>query len=278
MDVERDYYSDLGVLPDVSKEVIRAVYLALAKRFHPDSGGDHANQEKFKIINEAYEHLFDELLRQKYDEARGARDHFSYNSDVDEEEDLVVDEMVEDWLFAIEYYPELEDLRKEVSNISSTLSIVFQSIVLSEKCFASAAVVRTKIIENFVEKYFGSNKEIKTFALHLLRQKQKAAARELNKAANVFGENLDPDIVIPHITEKYVVNNPDFKFPFLLRDGKFVEQHDALAIYENDDGKFMVKNKKLMRSPGSTVYFFVQEARDYVKEFRRGERSRKERA
>jgi DnaJ-class molecular chaperone len=42
----------LYVAPDAPETVIKAVYRALAKATHPDTGGDHASM---KALNAAYE-------------------------------------------------------------------------------------------------------------------------------------------------------------------------------------------------------------------------------
>lgn len=51
MDTNKDYYAILGVLPEAEPEIIRAVYLALAKKYHPDSAGATGNEERLKEIN-----------------------------------------------------------------------------------------------------------------------------------------------------------------------------------------------------------------------------------
>lgn len=51
-----DPYSVLGVQPDADEWVIKAVYQALVKEHHPDSGGD---PEEFKRIQKAYEAIQD---------------------------------------------------------------------------------------------------------------------------------------------------------------------------------------------------------------------------
>jgi curved DNA-binding protein CbpA len=209
MDFEKDYYADLGVLPDVSKEVIRAVYLALAKRFHPDSGGEHADQDKLKTINAAYEILYDKNSRKKYDEGRTDHQQSSYNRDVDDEEDLFDDELVDDWEFAVEYYPELEELRKEVSAISSTLSVVFQRTILGTKNFKAASQVKSQVVENFIERYFGTDAVVKRFAVLLLKTGRRDVAKELNRAVLVFGSELDPKTVIPKIRFKFDIPDED---------------------------------------------------------------------
>jgi len=59
----RDYYAILGVNPAAEPEVIKAAYNALAKKHHPDAGG---NAERMKSINEAYEVLSDMSRRARY--------------------------------------------------------------------------------------------------------------------------------------------------------------------------------------------------------------------
>ena len=65
----RDYYSVLGVASDADQELIRSAYLALAKRYHPDSatGASPKNDEKFRSVSEAYENLRDPNRRRQYD-------------------------------------------------------------------------------------------------------------------------------------------------------------------------------------------------------------------
>lgn len=60
-----DYYKTLGVPRDADKDAIKKAYRKLARKHHPDAGGDEA---KFKEINEAYEVLSDEKKRKLYDQ------------------------------------------------------------------------------------------------------------------------------------------------------------------------------------------------------------------
>jgi curved DNA-binding protein CbpA len=72
MDPSKDYYAVLGVLPSIEPAAIRAVYLALLKKYHPDvyrSGKDEATR-RTKEFNEAYNVLGDEKHREKYDSLR----------------------------------------------------------------------------------------------------------------------------------------------------------------------------------------------------------------
>jgi curved DNA-binding protein CbpA len=72
MNPSKDYYAVLGVLPSIEAAAIRAVYLALLKKYHPDvykSGKDEATR-RTKEFNEAYNVLGDEKHREKYDSLR----------------------------------------------------------------------------------------------------------------------------------------------------------------------------------------------------------------
>lgn len=60
-----DYYAILGVPRDESAGGIRAAYLDLAKRYHPDRVGREATQ-RLQEINEAYETLSDAPRRRAY--------------------------------------------------------------------------------------------------------------------------------------------------------------------------------------------------------------------
>ena len=71
--VTPDFYVRLNVVPEAEDEVIRAAYLALAKRYHPDALTSASQQDsgKFQLITEAYEVLSDPDRRRQYDKHHG---------------------------------------------------------------------------------------------------------------------------------------------------------------------------------------------------------------
>ncbi|MEJ0091614.1 MAG: molecular chaperone DnaJ [Limisphaerales bacterium] len=66
---KRDYYQVLEVTREVTFEEIKKSYRKLAVKHHPDKNpGDHAAEEKFKELGEAYEVLSDPDKRALYDQ------------------------------------------------------------------------------------------------------------------------------------------------------------------------------------------------------------------
>lgn len=67
----KNYYEILQVNEKASKEIIEKAYKVLVKKYHPDLQKDAKKKDildqKLKQINEAYDVLSDEFLREQYD-------------------------------------------------------------------------------------------------------------------------------------------------------------------------------------------------------------------
>jgi curved DNA-binding protein CbpA len=66
-DPKKDYYFVLGVPASASKAEVDRQYKRLAAQHHPDLGG---NEERMKLLNEAYGVLKDQASRRAYDLGR----------------------------------------------------------------------------------------------------------------------------------------------------------------------------------------------------------------
>ena len=78
----RNYYKILGITQKTPKADIKKRYRELARKYHPDTNsGSKADEDKFKIISEAYEVLSDSQKRSRYDQfghaAEGMGEGFS---------------------------------------------------------------------------------------------------------------------------------------------------------------------------------------------------------
>jgi molecular chaperone DnaJ len=63
-----DYYEVLGVARDANDQDLKSAYRKQALKYHPDRNpGDHAAEEKFKQVSEAYQVLCDPDKRAAYD-------------------------------------------------------------------------------------------------------------------------------------------------------------------------------------------------------------------
>lgn len=64
-----DHYKTLGVPRDASAEQVRVAYRELARRLHPDVNKAVDANQRFAVVQHAYEVLIDEQARIEYDRA-----------------------------------------------------------------------------------------------------------------------------------------------------------------------------------------------------------------
>ncbi len=211
MDYSKDYYAILGVLPSADDAIIKAVYRALAKKWHPDTfaGDKRRAEEKLKEINEAYGILSDAASRADYDAHRSAsaghQQQREYEEPDAEDRAPFEAELAADWAFILEYYPAVEKMRVEVAQFSSALALTFQVRLLEMKAFGQAGNVKQDLINQFLRSYFGSNASVQKFAARLILNGNKQAARELNRLIRLSGSPTNDDArrIIDRIEEKY---------------------------------------------------------------------------
>lgn len=64
----RDHYTILGISRGATPTGIRAAYLRLVKKLHPDRAGEHSTRA-FREVQHAYDVLSDPVRRRRYDES-----------------------------------------------------------------------------------------------------------------------------------------------------------------------------------------------------------------
>jgi curved DNA-binding protein CbpA len=206
MDFDKDYYAILGVHSSAEEFVIKAAYRAMSQRYHPDSylGSKEEAHQKMVLINEAYSVLSDKNFRKEYDKARGAdtqsADSFYTQNDENGGSEIFNNE---DWNIAVEYFPDLKSIIERLGKISWKVALNYQYFILERKDFVKRAAYAAEFEDGFLATYFGKNKEILSFAKHLIFSGDKKAALDLNKAVKVLGPNVDAKIIINKICNKY---------------------------------------------------------------------------
>lgn len=205
MDSSVDYYEILGVLPNAEDIVIRAAYRALSLRYHPDQWkGDRGIGEKvMRQLNAAYEILSDPARRKQYDQIRNQGSYQQYQPDGTDAEFTDQERtQAEAWKIALEYYPDLDNIFNTLKITSSRLAVSFRVALLETKHFNIRLQLAKELEKQFLQSYFGSNDEIVQFARDLIKNGDRKAAKELNKAVSVLGSS-DPKAIIDRIRSKY---------------------------------------------------------------------------
>ncbi len=201
-----DYYAILGVTPQAEDIVIKAAYRALAQRYHPDrlSGSVNEANRKMAEINEAYGVLSDPLKRKAYDaeylQAGGNEGDFEAGDAAADEGVLQVNQ---DWETALEYYPDLFSLESSLAKTSKSLAFTFRLFMITEKAFKNRKQVADALHNAFLTNYFGEQRAVLDFAKTLIALGRKDAAKALNEAVRVLGDDLDPALVINKIKGRF---------------------------------------------------------------------------
>jgi curved DNA-binding protein CbpA len=194
MNSETDYYAILGVLPSIDQGALTAVYRALLKKHHPDMhAGDKENAHRItRRIIEAYEVLGNAASRAEYDRLR--QDRGAYSGDFDDDDGQSDDgpEMEDErldaaWLYIETYYPEAEQHRQELAELSSALALSYQVTLVETKAAAEAEDLADALRHQFLERYFGSNPDVQELAVEALRRKRRDVALEINQAIKFLG-------------------------------------------------------------------------------------------
>jgi len=205
--MQKDHYRILGVIQDAEDIIIKAAYRALAQRYHPDKwpGSPAEATRRMSKINGAFVVLSDPKKRKQYDQSRASNEYNELEEDsnnVGTEDDLG-NSLNENWSEAVKYFTDLEDIINDLSRISKPLAQTYKVYLLENRDFTKRKIIADQLERKFLEKYFGTNEEIIRFSRFLIRWKVKSAAKELNQAINLLGNNIHPKLIINRILDNY---------------------------------------------------------------------------
>jgi len=205
--MQKDHYRILGVIQDAEDIVIKAAYRALAQRYHPDKwpGSPAEATRRMSKINGAFVVLSDPKKRKQYDQNRVSNE---YNEPEEDSSNAVTEDdlgnsLDENWSEAVKYFTDLEDIINDLSRISKPLAQTYKVYLLENRDFTKRKIIADEFERKFLEKYFGTNEEIIRFSRFLIRWKVKSAAKELNRAINLLGNNIHPKLIINRILDNY---------------------------------------------------------------------------
>jgi curved DNA-binding protein CbpA len=149
--------------------------------------------------------LSDPKKRKQYDQNRVSNEYNEPEEDssnVGTEDDLG-NSLDENWSEAVKYFTDLEDIINDLSRISKPLAQTYKVYLLENRDFTKRKIIADEFERKFLEKYFGTNEEIIRFSRFLIRWKVKSAAKELNRAINLLGNNIHPKLIINRILDNY---------------------------------------------------------------------------
>lgn len=207
--MSKDYYRILGVLDDAEDIVIRAAYKALAQRYHPDkwTGSKEEANRRMSEINEAYDVLSDPDKRKKYDATRKKSEYEEPSENDKNNEDDLIKEIESDWNEVVNYFPDLNLITQRLRIISKSLEFSYKVILLNNKEFNNREKIANLVQLHYLQRYFGTNKIIIEFAKELIFSGDKKSAKELNRAVDLLGSEIDPQIIINKIRPKETNKN-----------------------------------------------------------------------
>ena len=213
----KDFYQVLGVTEYAEMAVIKAAYKALMLIYHPDRfDGDREEAiRKTKEINEAYSTLIDPEKRKLYTNSQSASNTSSANAQTAEPEpnNSASDkssELESGWVIAVELVEGLDDLYQQLNILSKDLGFSFKQEILQSKQFSEAKSIAAQLELDFIEKFFGKNKDIQNFSRWLLVNEQRAAAKEMNKlvaqtAGHLVASEVIRTIIVRHQISGYEI-------------------------------------------------------------------------
>ena len=194
----KDYYAILGISPNVEPEVITAAYKSLVKKYHPDvyNGTKKDSEKRIREINEAYSILSNKSKKTKYDDEflknKSTGNFSDFNNSEFNDDGNIFDN---DWNILIEVFPNAENIRLDLSQLSQKLSFMYQLILLEQKMGGKAKKVADELKNDFLQRYFGKNMKVQELAYKALVNNEIEIAKEINKKIALLGNDAALNVI-----------------------------------------------------------------------------------
>ena len=163
-------------------------------------------------LNEAYETLSNNAKRKSYDAQRKSQNDNDFDfADETMRSAFGEAEKVQatDWALATDYYPDLSVIYQRLAKSSDKLAFAYRTMLLHSKDFEKRRAIADEMENEFLQRFFGNDRQIISFAKSLIETGNKSAAKELNRAILVLGKKTDAKRIIQRIRYKFNIPSVD---------------------------------------------------------------------
>ena len=94
---------------------------------------------------------------------------FSEENDLSRNDSNFSKQLQDEWLTVCEYYPTLDKYYQEILSVNKKIAFIFQAIIIDQKKFNNAKKIKNQLINKFLMKHFGTNKNIHNYVLLALK-------------------------------------------------------------------------------------------------------------
>jgi curved DNA-binding protein CbpA len=193
--LKSNYYTCLGVLQGADHVVIQAAYKALIRVYHPDvhQGDKSYATLRTTEINKAWSVLSNKSTRAAYDKTiEPVSDPFKADfkdENMSYESEKFSSIIKKEWDYAVEFFPDLTQLYRDLAQIDPALSMVFQAKIVEDKTYTEASVFSDYLQTQYLKEKFGDDASLQKLALLAIRNGERSFAVELNKSLKRLGIN-----------------------------------------------------------------------------------------
>ncbi|MCR9222401.1 MAG: DnaJ domain-containing protein [Alphaproteobacteria bacterium] len=196
-----DYYQILGINYQATQVVIKSAYRKAAQKFHPDRNrNSKISEEKFKLINEAYEVLSNAEIRKEYD--------FFYFQNLDFSERYkqstlgISEESLPDYVKGIINRGKLKTINQKLNEL------YLKNWIVDRNSYRASALVEFEGLSTQRPKYVSIEKEINFF----LTARSRSLKELIESNVNPLDEILEEFVTINQddLLEKYSFKSRNF--------------------------------------------------------------------